>query len=128
MTSSTPRRSTTVEADLQRRSERTRADVVRTPPHDVLRRWATSPRPRRSSAAAPSGWLDQLEAERRAVAVRLGGEARWIAAEDAGLYRDGLGVVPPGGLPAASWRTCRTPGSAWSGAGAAPTGRSSPAR
>ena len=33
--------------------------------------------------------------------VRVGGEERWIAAEDAGLYRDALGVVPPGGLPEA---------------------------
>ena len=37
--------------------------------------------------------------ERRACALRVGGEQRWIAADDAGLYRDALGVVPPGGLP-----------------------------
>ncbi len=45
--------------------------------------------------------LDQLAAERRAIRVRLGGEQRWIDAADAGLYRDALGVVPPGGLPEA---------------------------
>src|SRR5579884_1281940 len=45
--------------------------------------------------------LEELRAERRAVPVRLGGEERWIDAADAGLYRDALGVVPPGGLPAA---------------------------
>ena len=33
--------------------------------------------------------------------MRIGGEERWIAAEDAGLYRDALGAVPPGGLPEA---------------------------
>ena len=33
--------------------------------------------------------------------MRVGGEERWIAAEEAGLYRDALGVVPPGGLPEA---------------------------
>ena len=33
--------------------------------------------------------------------VRVAGEERWIAADDAGLYRDALGVVPPGGLPEA---------------------------
>ena len=43
--------------------------------------------------------LDKLERERRAVEVRIAGEERWIAAEDAGLYRDALGVPPPGGLP-----------------------------
>ena len=31
--------------------------------------------------------------------MRIGGEERWIASEDAGLYRDALGAVPPGGLP-----------------------------
>ena len=45
--------------------------------------------------------LTELERERRAVCVRLGGERRWIDAADAGLYRDALGVVPPGGLPEA---------------------------
>ena len=43
--------------------------------------------------------LAKLERERRAVEVRIAGEERWIAAEDAGLYRDALGVPPPGGLP-----------------------------
>ena len=45
--------------------------------------------------------LAELERERRAVALRLAGEERWIAADDAGLYRDALGAVPPGGLPEA---------------------------
>jgi ATP-dependent Lhr-like helicase len=40
-----------------------------------------------------------LEAERRAVRVRIAGEERLIAAEDAGRYRDALGVMPPSGLP-----------------------------
>ena len=40
-----------------------------------------------------------LEDERRAVRVRIGGEERLIAAEDAGRYRDALGAMPPSGLP-----------------------------
>ena len=44
--------------------------------------------------------LSELEKDRRAVRMRIGGEERWIASEDAGLYRDALGAVPPGGLPA----------------------------
>jgi ATP-dependent Lhr-like helicase len=40
-----------------------------------------------------------LVAERRALHVRVGGEERLIAAEDAGRYRDALGVMPPAGLP-----------------------------
>jgi ATP-dependent Lhr-like helicase len=43
--------------------------------------------------------LDKLRRERRAAEVRIGGEERWIAAEDAALYRDALGVPPPAGLP-----------------------------
>ncbi len=39
--------------------------------------------------------------ERRAIPVRLRGEERFIAADEAGLYRDALGAVPPGGLPEA---------------------------
>jgi ATP-dependent helicase Lhr and Lhr-like helicase len=40
-----------------------------------------------------------LEAERRAVRIRLAGGERLIAAEDAGRYRDALGAMPPSGLP-----------------------------
>jgi ATP-dependent helicase Lhr and Lhr-like helicase len=43
--------------------------------------------------------LEKLERERRAARVRIGGEERWISADDAGLYRDALGVPPPPGLP-----------------------------
>jgi len=45
--------------------------------------------------------LSKLERERRAARIRIGGEERWIAAEDAALYRDALGVPPPPGLPEA---------------------------
>src|SRR5579863_6372931 len=45
--------------------------------------------------------LAELVRERRAVEVRVARERRWIAAQDAGLYRDALGVVPPSGLPEA---------------------------
>ncbi len=40
-----------------------------------------------------------LEAERRAIRVRIAGEERLAAVEDAGRYRDALGIVPPSGLP-----------------------------
>jgi ATP-dependent Lhr-like helicase len=43
--------------------------------------------------------LVKLVKERRASQVRVAGEERYIAAEDAGLYRDALGVPPPAGLP-----------------------------
>ncbi len=44
---------------------------------------------------------EPLLAERRALRVRLAGEERLIAVEDAGRYRDALGIMPPGGLPEA---------------------------
>ena len=40
-----------------------------------------------------------LQTERRAYRARIKDEERLIAAEDAGRYRDALGVMPPGGLP-----------------------------
>jgi ATP-dependent Lhr-like helicase len=40
-----------------------------------------------------------LEAERRAIRVRIAGDERLAAVEDAGRYRDALGIVPPSGLP-----------------------------
>ena len=45
------------------------------------------------------GFAQTLLRERRALLVRVAGEQRLIAAEDAGRYRDALGVMPPGGLP-----------------------------
>ncbi|MET0972250.1 MAG: DEAD/DEAH box helicase, partial [Thermoleophilaceae bacterium] len=93
-----------VEADLQRTSERTRAanaDGL----HDVLRAVGDltidDAQARCFEAVAARRILGELERSRRAVTMRIGGEERWIAAEDAGLYRDALGAVPPGGLPAA---------------------------
>ena len=80
-----------VEDDLQRRSERTRASS-RDELHDVLRRVgdlaAAEVAARVTEGVAARPMLDELERERRAIRLRIGGEERWIAAEDAGLYRD----------------------------------------
>ena len=62
--------------------------------HDVLRR-----RGDLRVDEYPDGLAEPLLAERRAVQVRVAGEERLIAAEDAGRYRDGVGAMPPGGLP-----------------------------
>ncbi len=93
-----------VEDDLQHRSERTRA-ATRDELHDVLRRvgdlTAAEAAQRVHDGIDADVLLAELERERRAVLVRFGGERRWIDAADAGLYRDALGIVPPGGLPQA---------------------------
>ena len=46
-------------------------------------------------------WLDELVTKRRILEIRIAGETRYIAAEDAGRYRDALGINPPQGLPSA---------------------------
>ncbi len=93
-----------VEDDLQHRSERARADS-RDGLADVLRRLgdltAAEAADRVLAGLDAAAMLSALEGERRAVRVRVGGEERWIAADDAGLYRDAFGAVPPGGLPEA---------------------------
>lgn len=43
-------------------------------------------------------WMDELVASRRAIRVRIAGEDRWIGVEDAGRYRDALGVALPVGV------------------------------
>ncbi len=50
-----------------------------------------------SGLEAPAA-LDELEATRRAVRVRIAGEERWIAVEDAARYRDAVGASPPPGV------------------------------
>ncbi len=45
-----------------------------------------------------TGWLETLQATRRAIRVRLGGRAFWAAVEDAGRLRDGLGTPLPVGV------------------------------
>ena len=51
--------------------------------------------------AAADGWLAGLLAQRRTLQIRVAGEARWAAIEDAGRLRDALGVPLPPGVPAA---------------------------
>ena len=91
-----------VEADLQHRSAQTRAGN-RDALHDVLRRVGdltdAQVAERVLEGVDAAGMLAELERERRAIRVRVSGEERWIPAQDAGLYRDALAVVPPGGLP-----------------------------
>jgi ATP-dependent helicase Lhr and Lhr-like helicase len=62
--------------------------------HDLLRR-----RGDLRDGEFPEDLAEPLLAERRAVHVRVAGERRLIAAEDAGRYRDAVGAMPPGGLP-----------------------------
>jgi len=53
------------------------------------------------AARCTGAFEDALVGARRALRVRVAGEERLIAAEDAGRYRDALGVAPPPGVPEA---------------------------
>ena len=55
------------------------------------------------------GWLKELMAKRRVIEVRIAGESRFAAAEDAGRLRDALGVALPLGLPDAFLESIENP-------------------
>ena len=91
-----------IEEDLQHRSQRTQA-TSRDALGDVLRAVGDL-RAGELSERVLIGldvqeMLAALEHERRVVRIRIAGDERLIAADDAGLYRDALGCPPPGGLP-----------------------------
>jgi ATP-dependent Lhr-like helicase len=54
-------------------------------------------------------WPAELEASRRIIAVRIAGERRWAAIEDAGRLRDALGAPLPVGVPEAFTEPVKDP-------------------
>ncbi|MDQ1712954.1 MAG: ATP-dependent helicase Lhr and Lhr-like helicase [Frankiaceae bacterium] len=89
-----------VEAELQRRTpswHARSADEVA----DLLRVLGDLTTAEAVERGALPAWLASLEEARRAIRVRLAGEERWVAAEDAARLRDALGVPLPVGLPEA---------------------------
>ena len=100
-----------VEAELQQLEPRFRArgtDGI----HDLLLRVgglsSEELRGRCTSALVASG-IDDLVRARRAVLLPVAGVQRHVAAEDAGRYRDALGVPLPPGLPEALLLPVRDP-------------------
>ncbi len=91
-----------VEAQLQHRTEAGRAgdrDALQQVLRNLGDLTAEECSERVAEGYSAASMLEKLEAERRVAKVRIGGEERYVAAEDAGLYRDALGVPPPAGLP-----------------------------
>jgi len=91
-----------VEAQLQHRTENARAgdrDALQQILRNIGDMTAEECAERVAEGYSAESMLERLVGERRAALVRIGGEERYIAAEDAGLYRDSLGVPPPPGLP-----------------------------
>jgi ATP-dependent Lhr-like helicase len=91
-----------VEEQLQHRTEAGRAgdrDALQQLLRNLGDLTASECEERVTEGYSAASMLEKLLAERRVAKVRIAGEERYIAAEDAGLYRDALGVPPPGGLP-----------------------------
>jgi ATP-dependent Lhr-like helicase len=89
-----------VEAQLQRLDpERHARDVEGAA--DLLRVLGDLTEAEAAQRGAAPMWLAELGAARRAITVRIAGEQRWIAIEDAGRVRDALGVALPVGVPEA---------------------------
>ncbi|MGC2161696.1 MAG: DEAD/DEAH box helicase, partial [Silvibacterium sp.] len=91
-----------VEAQLQSLGEMQRirnADGI----HDLLLRLGDLSRAEiasRLSAPDLIKLLDRLQRARRLIAIKIAGEERFIAVEDAARYRDALGTKLPSGIPA----------------------------
>jgi ATP-dependent Lhr-like helicase len=91
-----------VEDQLQHRTEAGRAgdrDALQQILRNIGDLTAEECAERVAEGYSAASMLEKLLAERRVAKVRIAGEERYIAAEDAGLYRDALGVPPPPGLP-----------------------------
>ena len=56
--------------------------------------------PTRCTADDVGGWLEGLRAAQRALTVSFAGQSWWVAVEDIGRLRDGVGVAVPVGVPA----------------------------
>jgi ATP-dependent Lhr-like helicase len=91
-----------VEAQLQHRTEAGKAgdrDALQQLLRNIGDLTTEEAAERVAEGYSAKSMLEKLAGERRIAKVRIAGEERWIAAEDAGLYRDSLGVPPPPGLP-----------------------------
>ena len=86
-----------LEAELQALDERRWAHDLDSA-HDLLRRLGDLTESELAARSKGGPFVDELVAARRAVKVRVAGEDRLIAAEDAGRYRDALGVALPAGI------------------------------
>jgi len=100
-----------LELDLQRLGENSRRARDADELHDLLRTLGdlSIEELAARSTQDPAGWVESLLHERRIIPAAIADAARFIAAEDAGRYRDALGVTIPIGLPAAFTEPVRDP-------------------
>ncbi|WP_371499520.1 ATP-dependent helicase [Kitasatospora sp. NBC_00374] len=97
-----------LEAELQRLTpERRIKDVEGVA--DALRLLGPLSEAELTARGADPLWALELEAARRVIQVRTGGEQRWSAIEDAGRLRDALGTPLPVGVPEAFTEPVKDP-------------------
>ncbi len=87
-----------VQDELQRRTPDRRAKDVESTV-DLFRLLGDLSTVEALDRGATEEWLSELQASRRLLQVRVAGELRWIAVEDAGRVRDALGTALPVGVP-----------------------------
>ncbi|WP_460604331.1 ATP-dependent helicase [Jatrophihabitans fulvus] len=77
--------------------------------HDLLRAVGDLTTAEAIARGASAADLAALEESRRAIRVRIAGEERWLAIEDAGRVRDALGAAIPVGVPEAFTEPVKDP-------------------
>jgi ATP-dependent helicase Lhr and Lhr-like helicase len=77
--------------------------------HDLLRAVGDLTTDEAIARGASAQDLAALEEARRAIRVRMAGEQRWLAVEDAGRVRDALGTAIPVGVPEAFTEPVKDP-------------------
>jgi ATP-dependent Lhr-like helicase len=90
-----------VEAEAQRLTDAQRATTIKGAVEgvaDLLRVLGDLTTDEAVRRGAEPAWLVELEAARRALRVRIAGQERWVAVEDAGRLRDALGAPLPVGV------------------------------
>ncbi len=97
-----------VEAEVQLLAEDRRAKDLETTA-DLLRRLGDLTTAEALARGGTPGWLVELEERRRAIRVRIAGEERWAAVEDAGRLQDALGTALPVGIAEAFTEPVRDP-------------------
>ncbi|HEU0104023.1 MAG TPA: ATP-dependent helicase [Mycobacteriales bacterium] len=97
-----------VEAEVQLLAEDRRAKDLETTA-DLLRRLGDLTTAEVEERGGTGAWLVELEGTRRAIRVRIAGEQRWAAVEDAGRLQDALGTALPVGVAEAFTEPVRDP-------------------
>jgi ATP-dependent Lhr-like helicase len=97
-----------VEAEVQRLTPERRAKDLEGVA-DLLRMLGDLTTEEVVARGGESAWLVELEGQRRALRVRVAGQERWVAVEDAGRLRDALGTALPVGVAEAFLEPVKDP-------------------